>query len=269
MNLLIDVGNTETVVGVSRTGSDGIESSWRFTTSIRRTPDELHLLLAGLLARGGIEFESLDRAVIGSVVPRLTDTLSRSLSAAGIDPVFVVTTRTPLPIRLEVEEPRTVGPDRIVNTLAATEIFGRDTLVVDLGTANTFDLITGDGAFRGGVIAPGLGAGQEWLSKRTAKLPTVEFRRPERVIGRRTESCLESGIFFSAIDAIDGIVRRMKMEWEGDPLHVVATGGYAGLVARSSETIVEVVPHLTLYGLEIAGRHMAENGPDRLPSGSV
>jgi type III pantothenate kinase len=265
LNLLIDVGNTETVVGVCHDGSDTIEASWRITTTVRRTSDELRLVLVGLLRSDGIEMERIDRAVIGSVVPGITDLLPRALSRAGIERVFIVENRTPLPIRLEVDEPRTVGPDRVVNTLAASHLFGRDTLVVDLGTANTFDLITGDGAFRGGVIAPGLGAGHEWLSKRTAKLPTVEFRRPERVIGRRTESCLESGIFFSAIDAIDGIVRRMKEEWEGDPLHVVATGGYAGLVAESSETIVEVVPHLTLLGLEIAGRHMAKTGHDQLP----
>jgi type III pantothenate kinase len=117
-----------------------------------------------------------------------------------------------------------VGADRIVNTLAAAHLFRRDTIVVDLGTATTYDCITADGVFLGGVIAPGLQSGQEWLAGRTAKLPRVELRPPERVIGRRTESCLQSGIFYSAVDAMDGIVRRIREEWERPDALVVGPG---------------------------------------------
>lgn len=150
-----------------------------------------------------------------------------------------------------------MGADRIANTLAAAHLFGRDTIVVDLGTATTYDCITGDGVFLGGVIAPGLQAGEEWLKGRTAKLPRVELRRPDKVIGRRTETCLQSGIFFSAVDAVDGIVNRIREEWERPDALVVATGGNAGVLAPHSRTVEEVNPHLTLVGLELAGRYMA------------
>ena len=131
---------------------------------------------------------------------------------------------SPLPIKLDVEEPLTVGADRIVNTLAAMEMYHRDTIAVDLGTATTFDCISADGVFLGGVISPGLSAGLEWLDRRTAKLPRVELERPPLVIGRRTETCIQSGVFFSAIEAVDGIVRRIKEEWGRPDALVVATG---------------------------------------------
>ncbi|TVP57020.1 MAG: type III pantothenate kinase [Gemmatimonadales bacterium] len=260
-NLLVDVGNTETVVGLADPDALEPERSWRYSTPIARTGDELRLLLSGFLGEAGIAGDGIGRAVIASVVPVATDRLLAALSRWGIAEVLVVDAGTALPIQLDVEEPRTVGPDRIVNTLAAARLYGRDTVVVDLGTATTYDVITGDGVFKGGVIAPGLRAGMEWLGARTAKLPSVQFRAPERVIGRRTEDCLESGIFYSAVDAIDGIVTRIEREWEGDELWVVATGGYAAIVADHSRVIAEVAPNLTLTGLQIAGNHMAGTGP--------
>jgi type III pantothenate kinase len=163
---------------------------------------------------------------------------------------------SPLPIRLDVEEPLTVGADRIVNTLAAREMYHRDTIAVDLGTATTFDCITGEGAFLGGVISPGLHAGLEWLAARTAKLPRVELRPPEVVIGRRTETCIQSGVFYQAIDSVDGIVRRIKEEWGRPDAYVVATGGFSTVVGPFLGTVDEVEPFLTLYGLAMAGRHI-------------
>jgi type III pantothenate kinase len=268
MHLVIDVGNTETVMGLfPPSGLDPV-GSWRYSTAVPRTPDELLLLLRALLHGGGLDPDHVSRAVIGSVVPAQTELLRRALSRVGEGPVYVVGPEVPLPIRLDVEEPRTVGPDRIVNTLAAAHLFGRDTVVVDLGTATTFDCITADGVFLGGVIAPGLEAGQEWLKGHTAKLPRVELRPPERVIGRRTETCLESGIFHSAVAAVDGIVDRIREEWGRPETFVVATGGYAPILAPHSRTVREVSPHLTLIGLELAGRHMAENGAEEIDSRS-
>jgi type III pantothenate kinase len=168
-------------------------------------------------------------------------------------PVVFVTPDSDLPIRLDVDEPLSVGADRIANTLAAREIYGRDTIAVDLGTATTFDCITKEGVFVGGVISPGLPAGLEWLASRTAKLPLVELGPPQVVIGRRTETCIQSGVFYQAVDSVDGIVRRIKAEWERPDAYVVATGGFSNVVGSHLATVDEIEPYLTLYGLAMAG----------------
>jgi type III pantothenate kinase len=164
-----------------------------------------------------------------------------------------VDAHSPLPITLDVLEPLTVGADRIVNTLAASRLYGRDTIVVDLGTATTYDCITADGVFLGGVIAPGMRTSAETLIRRTSKLPATELQAPERVIGRRTEDCIRSGVVFGTADAVDGIVRRIKKEWPTPrtPL-VVATGGLAPMIKPHASEIERVEPELTLVGLRMA-----------------
>jgi type III pantothenate kinase len=262
LELVVDVGNTESVVGIFEPDSLAPLAHWRYSTAVPRTPDELELLLRSFLTQRGWAPERLLRAVIGSVVPAQTVLLERALPRLGSGKVIGVDPRTPLPITLDVDEPRTVGADRIVNTLAAQALYGRDTVVVDLGTATTYDCITADGSFVGGVIAPGLQSGQEWLAGRTAKLPRVSFSPPPQIIGRTTEDCLRSGIFYASIDAMDGIVTRILREWERpDPL-VVATGGLAGMVAPHSRTVERVEPFLTLIGLVLAGRHVARQEED-------
>ena len=256
MHLVFDVGNTETVIGLFRPGELGVERSWRYSTALPRTPDELRLLLEAFVREAGFEGDALERCVVGSVVPAHTEVLLRALARLTRTPALVIDGVSELPIRLAVEEPLTVGPDRIVNTLAAKHLYGRDTVVVDLGTATTYDCITGEGVFLGGVIAPGVLAGQDWLKGRTAKLPRVDLHPPDRVIGRRTESCLQSGLFFSIVDAVDGIVTRIREEWERPGALVVATGGFAPILAPHSRTVERVEPHLTLLGLELAGRHL-------------
>lgn len=258
MNLVIDVGNTETVVGLCRDGE--VVEHWRVSTATRRTADEYALLLHQLLADRGRGEDDVGLAVVGSVVPPVTDALRDAIRRRySVDPV-TVDADTPLPIRLDVDEPRTVGADRIANTLAASRLFGRDTVVVDLGTATTFDCITGDGVFIGGVIAPGVLAGQEWLVRRTAKLPRVELDRPERVIGRRTETCLRSGIFYASVETIDGVVDRIRGEWAAEDALVVATGGLAPVLAPACATVDRVEAFLTLRGLDLAGRHASDSG---------
>ncbi|HSG47346.1 MAG TPA: type III pantothenate kinase, partial [Longimicrobiales bacterium] len=222
-----------------------------------RTSDEYGYLLRGLLREGGFSRETLTRAVVGSVVPAATEVLRPTLEGLVHGPVFVVDPGVSLPVRLNVDEPRTVGADRIVNTLAAREFYHRDTVVVDLGTATTYDCITADGVFEGGVIAPGVSAGLEWLAARTAKLPAVEFAPPSRVVGKRTEACIQSGIFYGVVDALDGMVERIRAEWARPQALVVATGGYAPLVGPHCRTVERVEPWLTLYGLALAGRHLA------------
>jgi type III pantothenate kinase len=202
--------------------------------------------------------EVLRAASIGSVVPPLTPILVEMCERHLGIRVAVIDARSALPIRLDVEEPLTVGADRIVNTLAATRIYNRDTIAVDLGTATTFDCITADGVFVGGVIAPGVTTAAETLVRRTAKLPRVDLERPALVIGKRTETCLRSGIFFGAVDSIDGIVERIKQEWKRPNPLVVATGGLATLIGPFCRTVEKVEPFLTLYGLDLAYRHLEE-----------
>jgi len=256
MILAFDVGNTETMLGLF--DGDRLLEHWRFATSTPRTGDEFGLLVRGLMRESGVEAGRVRSAVIASVVPPVTPTLvdacKRHLGAS----TFLVDGSARLPIRLDVEEPLTVGADRIANTLAAATLYRRDTIAVDLGTATTFDCITADGVFCGGVISPGLQTGAENLVRRTAKLPRVDLDRPASVIGRRTETALQSGIFFGAVDAIDGIVRRIVAEWRrSDPL-VIATGGLASLIGPYCTTVERVEPFLTLYGLEIAHRYLAD-----------
>jgi type III pantothenate kinase len=258
MRLVADVGNTETVLGVVGSEPTSLEGHWRLSTLTPRTLDEFRHLLRGLLEADGFDPSAVDQVVIASVVPSTTGVLADALSALVSGPVHVVDGQTDLPIRLDVEEPRTVGADRIVNTLAAKVLYGRDTIAVDLGTATTYDCITADGVFVGGVISPGIESGLQWLDRHTAKLPRVELLPPERVIGRHTETCIQSGIFFSAIDAVDGTVRRIKAEWDRPDAMVVATGGFAPVIGPHCDSVELVEPFLTLYGCALAGGYLDE-----------
>lgn len=255
MQIVVDVGNTESVVGLA-SGPSQLEAHWRISSLVPRTVDELTVLLRALLSGSEASVEEIEQGVVGSVVPSTTYFWKRSLQRIIGDNVVTVGPESELPIRLDVEEPKSVGADRIVNTLAARELYGRDTIAVDLGTATTFDCITAEGVFQGGVIAPGLSAGLEWLDKRTAKLPRVELEPPGVVIGRRTEVCIQSGVFYSAVDAVDGLVRRIKAEWQRPEAMVVATGGFAGVLGPHLATVDRIEPFLTLYGLAMAGRHV-------------
>jgi type III pantothenate kinase len=255
MLLAVDVGNTEITLGLF--AGDRLTGHWRVTTVVTRTPDEWSTLLTSFMAHAGHSTHEVRAAVEASVAPAVTELLAGGIAkAVGIDPVRL-TPDSPLPIRLDVDEPRTVGADRVVNTLAAAHLYGRDTIVVDFGTATTFDCITKDGAFLGGVIAPGVRTSAENLVRRAAKLPATELVAPERVIGRRTEECIRAGIVFGTVDAVDGIVTRIKAEWPGseEPL-VVATGGLAAPVASLCRSVDLVEPDLTLLGLRIAARHL-------------
>ena len=258
--LVADVGNTETVFGLLDLAGEEVLESWRVSTRVPRTPAEYAVLLDALLAKQPVGGSAIRRGVIGSVVPSVTRTVVGAMASVVDGSVLEVTADSDLPIELDVEEPRTVGADRIVNTLAAKTRFGRDTIAVDLGTATTFDCITADGVFRGGVIAPGLSAGLDWLARSTAKLPRVELVPPETVIGRRTETCIQSGVFYSAIDAVDGIVARIRASWPTEDLLVVATGGFAPVIGPHAASVDRVEPYLTLQGLGIAGAHLAGAG---------
>ncbi|HUE76644.1 MAG TPA: type III pantothenate kinase [Longimicrobiales bacterium] len=254
MILAFDIGNTETVLGIF--DGDALRRHWRLSTHPGRTVDEYGLLLRSILREGNDDPASVRGAAICSVVPPLTPALAEAcVRHLGCDPV-IIDAASALPIRLDVDEPLGVGADRVANTLAAARLYARDTIVVDLGTATTFDCITADGAFLGGIIAPGVHTGAETLTRRTARLPRVNLQPPPTVIGRRTDTAMQSGIFWGAVDAIDGIVRRVRSEWSDEAL-VVATGGLAALLAPHSATIEKVEPFLTLHGLRMALAHLS------------
>jgi type III pantothenate kinase len=254
--IVFDVGNTETTVGVFESAT--VRATWRFMTDVPRTADEYTVLLRALLAGAHLDADGIRDASIGSVVPRVTqpleDACRRGLGAAQ---VTVIDGRTSLPIRLEVDEPLSVGADRIVNTLAASRLYERDAIVVDLGTATTYDCITADGIFLGGVIAPGVRVMLETLVRRTSKLPATELVLPRQVIGKRTEECIRAGVMYGAADSIDGIVRRIKREWPtGRIPSVIATGGLAEIFEPLCEEIDRVESDLTLQGLRLAHEHL-------------
>jgi type III pantothenate kinase len=258
MILAFDIGNTETVFGLFESGE--LLDHWRISSEPERTVDELGLLVRSLVRESGLDLDLVRGAAIGSVVPPLTPVFQEMCSRHLGVTARAINSSSPLPIRLDVEDPMTVGADRILNTLAAMHLYGRDTVAVDLGTATTFDCITADGVFLGGVIAPGVRTSAETLVRRTSKLPRVDLEPPPQVIGRRTESCMRSGIFYGAVDSIDGIVRRIKAEWDRPDALVVATGGLAPLIAPHCRSVDTIEPFLTLYGLEFAHRHLEEIG---------
>lgn len=255
MLLALDVGNTETTLGLF--DGDRLDGHWRLTTTTSRTPDEWAAALTAYLVQAGHSTSEVRAAVVASVVPLVSHALGEGVaSATGCRPLFIDAT-SPLPIRLEVDEPLTVGADRIVNTLAAAELFHADTIVVDFGTATTFDCATADGRFLGGVIMPGILTAAGELVRRTAKLPAAELAAPERVIGRRTEECIRAGVMLGTAEAVDGIVRRIRAEWPGGGRpEAVATGGLATLIAPLCREVARVDPDLTLKGLRLAARHL-------------
>jgi type III pantothenate kinase len=255
MLLALDVGNTEITIGLYDRAE--LSAHWRLTTQTERTPDEWAVVLGAFLLQAGHSPNEVRAAVLASVAPGVTQGLIEGVFSATGARVSIVDAATTLPIRLDVDEPSTVGADRIVNTLAAVTLYRTDIIVVDFGTATTFDCITGDGRFIGGVIMPGLRTSADQLTRRAAKLPATELTAPSRVIGRRTEECIRAGVLFGAADAVDGIVRRIQAEWPGGKKpKVVGTGGLASIVAPLSSTIESVDPDLTLHGLRIAAGHL-------------
>ena len=251
MILAFDVGNTETTIGLF----DELElrAHWRLTTDSGRTADEIGLDLRALLASVDVAPPMVLGAAIASVVPPVTEPLAAACARwIGVAPV-IIDGSSPLPITLQVDEPRTVGADRIVNTLAASRIYHQDAIVVDLGTATTFDCITAAGVFLGGVIMPGVRTSAETLIRRTSKLPATDLVAPRKVIGTRTEECIRAGVMLGSADAIDGIVRRIRAEWPGGAQPIcIATGGLAEQFASLCTSFDRVEPSLTLEGIRLA-----------------
>lgn len=246
--LVVDAGNTNTVFGVWR-GAE-LAESFRFSTDTDRTSDEYGALLTTLLARRGLDPARVSGMAISSVVPPLNSMLVRlAHDYFGLKPLFVEPgIRSGMPIRYD--NPSEVGADRIVNALAARELFGAPVVVVDFGTATTFDIVSRKGEYVGGIIAPGILISAEALFAHASRLYRVDVRPPERLVGRNTASAMQAGIYYGYIGLVDGILERLKAETPGLTT-IVATGGQAELIASGSKHIARVEPLLTLVGLRL------------------
>lgn len=246
MLLVIDVGNTHTVLGVY--DGERLHAYWRISSEHIHTADECGILVRQLCASVGVDTEQVDGVALASVVPTLTSAFEEMSMNYLHQKPLVVDSDTETGIEICCDDPKSVGADRIANAVAAYELYGGLTIVVDLGTATTFDVVSSKGEYMGGVIAPGIEASAAWLFKQAAKLPHVELKIPPSVIGRNTENSIRAGIIFGTVGQVDEIVRRIEAEM-GQKARAVATGGLAHLVAEESKTIQEVNPLLTLEGL--------------------
>ena len=258
MLLVLDVGNTNTVLGVfePKPAERGVVhygrliANWRVSTTKTQTVDEYGVLFRNLFAMNGLDFGSVQGAVVSSVVPPLDSTLREVCERYFHSrPLFIEPgVKTGMPVHYD--NPAEVGADRIVNSVAAFEKFGGPCIVVDFGTATTFDVVSRKGEYLGGVITPGIGISANALFERTARLPRVDIRKPPRVLATNTVNSVQSGLYYGYLGLIDGILERLIAEL-GDDVKVVATGGLASLMGGGSKYIREIDDLLTLEGLRI------------------
>jgi type III pantothenate kinase len=252
--LAIDVGNTSTVIGILE--RHVLAHRWRIASDAARTADEFSILVRELCTQSGIGGDEVTGVVVCSVVPALTSAVAAMAEAVfGIEPV-VVGSDLDLGISIEYTDPTEVGADRLANAVGVHAMVRGPAIVVDFGTATTFDVVAADGSYLGGAIAPGVLTSAENLFRRAALLYRVALAPPERVVGRSTEESLRSGIVYGAAGQVDEIVRRIVAEWGIEP-KVIATGGLAERIALFSKTIDGVEPDLTLYGLSLIHERVA------------
>jgi len=248
MLLTIDVGNSNTVLGVFR--GEELIANWRLTTAREQTVDEYGVLTRNLFTLAGLDRDAITGIIISSVVPPVNWTLGEMARVYFGKKALFVEMGVKTGMAVLVDNPAEVGADRIVNGVAAFHKYGGPCIVVDFGTAITFDAISAKGEYLGGVIAPGLGIASEALFSRAARLPRVEIKDPGKVIGTNTVTHMQAGLYYGAVDMVDGMLERMKKELGGS-VKVVATGGQARLVARGTKHIEHTDEFLTLIGLRL------------------
>ncbi|HTU97331.1 MAG TPA: type III pantothenate kinase [Solirubrobacteraceae bacterium] len=261
MLLVVDVGNTQTHFGVYRDGENVVAEHWRFATVRDSTRDELGAALANLLGLRGLGFKDIDRSIVSSTVPQLSEEW-RYMSARYLSHEMMVVgpaIRTGMPIRYD--NPREVGADRLANAIAAYDRVRGACVVVDFGTAITYDVVSAAGEYLGGIITPGAEISIDALYDRAAKLPKVELAQPRALIGKSTVEAIRSGIVYGFAGQVDGIVHRLRQEL-GPDITVIATGGLAALLVPAvRETIDEVDDLLTLTGLRLIWDRNAPGAP--------
>ncbi len=261
MLLVIDAGNTNIVFAVH----DGARwyGSWRIATDIQRTSDEYAVWLLSLLERNGLSAALIDRAVIGTVVPAALYHLRRFCRDWLKREPLIAHLELDWGFEVRMDQPTEVGVDRLLDGLAAHTLYGGPVLIVDFGTATTFNVVDKDGSYNGGAIAPGINLSIEALHQAAARLPRIAIGRPQSVIGKNTIAAMRSGIFWGYIGLVEGIVARVKKEF-GGPMKVIGTGGLAPLLAEGTDIFERIDPDLTIEGLRIlAGRNPAHFGTER------
>ena len=274
MLLAIDVGNSNTVMGLFQLSSESspasIVADWRITTPHKQTPDELSILLQTLFTIRNLRMEEVNGVAIASVVPPLDASLRKVCETCfKVRPLFIEPgVKTGLPVL--TDNPSEVGADRVVNCVAAFELLGGPAIVVDMGTATTFDAVSRQGAFLGGAIAPGLGISADALFTRAARLTRVEIKKPSKIIGTSTTDNIQIGLYYGYIGLVDGILERLIHEL-GPDTKVIATGGLAKLISADSKYISRVDEMLTLTGLRLIWernqdrhRRRHENRPEKV-----
>lgn len=248
MLLAIDIGNTNIKLGVFQ--GDKLEATWNLATGIHRTPDEYGGIVLDLMERRGIPASRISGVVLCGVVPPLLHTFVELCRRYLDTKPLVVEAGVKTGMRVRLDNPREVGPDRVVNAVAGQHLYGKPLIIIDLGTATTFDVVSQEGDYLGGAIAPGIGVAGEALFARTAMLPRIELVRPRQVIGRNTVSAMQSGMIFGYIALIEGMIRRIEQEL-GAKAKVIATGGQAYQFVEEIAAIDVVNPSLTLIGLRL------------------
>jgi type III pantothenate kinase len=248
MLLVIDIGNTDITLGVFE--DEKLHTTWRMATSIHRRADEYGTLLLNLLRHEGLDTSDIKEAALCCVVPTLIATFEELLQRYFHLSPLIVGAGVKTGVRIRMDNPKEVGADRIVNAAAAHHLYGGPIIIADLGTAATFDTVSREGDYLGGAIAPGIATGAEALFTRAAMLPRVELTHPKHAIGTNTITAIQSGIVFGYVGLIEGIVARIQQEL-GEKTKVIATGGYARLIAKETIVINEVNPNLTLIGLRL------------------
>lgn len=248
MLLAVDIGNTEITIGVF--DGEKIRATWHMATGIHRRADEYAALLLNLLHHQGIETPDIKKVVLCSVVPPLIATFEKLFQQYFATSPLVVGAGVKTGVSIRMDNPREVGADRIVNAAAAHHLYGGPVIITDLGTATTFDTVSKEGDYIGGAIAPGIITAAEALFSRAAMLPRVEMTRPKHAIGTNTTSAMQSGIVFGYVGLVEGIVVRIQQEL-GEKAKVVATGGFAELIAGETSVIDTINPDLTLIGLRL------------------
>ena len=256
MLLAIDCGNTNTVFSIW--DEDAVIGTWRTSTEWQRTADQYYVWLSTLMKLQNVNFE-ITNMIISSTVPRVVFNL-RVLADRyfGTRPVVVGKSDCLLPVGVRVDEGTHVGPDRLVNTVAGHDLFGGNLIIVDFGTATTFDVVDKDGSYIGGVIAPGVNLSLEALHNAAAALPHVDISKPQTVIGTNTVACMQSGVFWGYVGLVREICERIKAERNRD-MRVISTGGLAPLFQQSESLFDDYIDDLTMHGLKVIHRYNKEN----------